>query len=111
MATYDPSNKTVYKKLGGKRKFQSVLDRICKARNLIQITASEICDENDKPYAANIVFEYPNTTNNYLQAYHNFEEARVDVCHTLSLFGFTLNFECDGDGDGILMSYRIGYLI
>lgn len=111
MATYDPSNKKVYKKLGGKQKFQSVLDRICKAHNLMQITASEICDEDEKPYAANIVFEYSSATNDYPQAYRNFEEARMDVCYTLSLFGFTLNFECNGDGNGILMSYRIGYLI
>lgn len=111
MATYDPSSKKVYRKLGGKQKFQSVLDRICKAHNLMRITAGEICDEDEKPYATSIVFEYSSAINDCLQAYHNFEEARIDVCYILSLFGLTLNFEWYGDGNGALMSYRIGYMI
>ena len=103
----------VYKKFDrqskkiGKQKFQSMLDRICKNHNVMRVEAGEMTDENEKEFAAYVLFEYDSSVEKCGAAYRNFEEARLDVICFLQVFGLTLAYECNGDGDGILMSYRI----
>jgi hypothetical protein len=104
-------NHTTYKaatrKCGGVKKLRSELKEIESALKGVKIFAEHHFNEEEPEDMAqdwlNILFEYRGTD----EGHAAFEKAENDVGNLLHKDGLYLVYECNGDGDGIIMSYRV----
>ena len=95
------------RKFGGIRKMRSELDSIEKKLDGVKIFAEHQFNEEEpddlRQDWLNIIFEYDRSD----KGYGSFAKAKDDVESALYRKGLYLVYECNGDGDGILMSYRV----
>lgn len=104
-------NHTTYKaairKFGGIRKMRSEFKKIENALKGVKIFAEHQFNEEEPDDLnqdwLNIIFEYDRTDGGE----GSFLKAKDDVETVLYKNGLYLVYECNGDGDGIIMSYRV----
>lgn len=99
--------KQAVRKFGGVEKLRHKLRRIENALVGVKIFAEHQFNEEEPDDTMqdwlNIIFEYDRTD----EGQAAFEKAEDDVETTLYKRGLCLVYECNGDGDGIIMSYRV----
>ena len=104
-------NHTTYKaairKCGGVKKLRSELKKIEDALKGVKIFAEHQFNEEEPEDMMqdwlNILFEYDRTD----EGNAAFVKAEDDVENLMYKNGLYLIYECNGDGDGIIMSYRV----
>ena len=99
--------KAAIRKCGGVKKLRSELDGIENALKGVKIFACHQFNEEEPEDLTqdwlNIIFEYDRTD----EGHGSFVKAEDDVETLMYKKGLYIIYECNGDGYGIIMSYRV----
>lgn len=91
----------------GKREIDALAAKVMKKYGIKVSIVPQINEEEPEDNWLNALFEYKVTNDGTIDQTKAFEDAFDEVAEEFCERGLILEYECSGDGDGIIESFRV----